>query len=352
MNYPCAKKSFLSAVSAICLVGCTEQNDNVALRFTEADFENTVVLNAEHNFPGIDIGMASEMCYHPDGLVLLGDMTKGKMLRVVDVGSRELRQSLLTRGRADNELFGISDISIARGEVVVSSMTENKILRLGLSDSLSVTASLTTERQFNNAVPYGDGYLTVASAPSYNRMEVLDDAGAVIDTIGSFPDIGFDAEAYNNALFQSNLAVSPDGRHVVLSCNSVDFIDIYGKDGNLSVRLHGPDHKLPGYKSRSFGMGVVYAFDPNKHSYSGITATDSGFYVGRLGVDLRTEEDLLKGISAIYFFSWSGEPETRYVLDEELTTFAVDEKNGIIYGVTNSDGTKEPELVSFAIPHD
>lgn len=40
------------------------------------------------------------------------------------------------------------------------------------------------------------------------------------------------------------------------------------------------------------------------------------------------------------------------VLDEELTTFAVDEKNGIIYGVTNSDGTKEPELVSFAIPHD
>ena len=49
---------------------------------------------------------------------------------------------------------------------------------------------------------------------------------------------------------------------------------------------------------------------------------------------------------------WSGEPETRYVLDEELTTFAVDEKNGIIYGVTNSDGIREPELVSFAIPHD
>ena len=40
------------------------------------------------------------------------------------------------------------------------------------------------------------------------------------------------------------------------------------------------------------------------------------------------------------------------VLDEELTTFAVDEKNGIIYGVTNSDGIREPELVSFAIPHD
>lgn len=349
------KKTAIIIAGAVLLVlaACsTGGDDSQYKRFSEEGFKNVDTLTAVHNFPEISFGRVSEMCYHPAGYILIADLAKGNMLQVVDVSNGKLYQTLISRGRANSELLGISEIRMDGEDVVVSSMTENKILRLGLSDSLSVTASLTTERQFNNAVPYGDGYLTVASAPSYNRMEVLDDAGAVIDTIGSFPDIGFDAEAYNNALFQPNLAVSPDGRHVVLSCNSVDFIDIYGKDGNLSVRLHGPDHKLPGYKSRSFGMGVVYAFDPNKHSYSGITATDSGFYVGRLGVDLRTEEDLLKGISAIYFFSWSGEPETRYVLDEELTTFAVDEKNGIIYGVTNSDGTKEPELVSFAIPHD
>ena len=96
----------------------------------------------------------------------------------------------------------------------------------------------------------------------------------------------------------------------------------------------------------------MFLFNPDKISYTAAAATDTGFYLGRVGVVVKGKEDLLRAINSLYFFSWSGVPETRYVLDEELTTFAVDEKNGIIYGVTNSDGISEPELVSFAIPRD
>lgn len=336
------------------LAACsTGGDDSQYKRFSEEGFKNVDTLTAVHNFPEISFGRVSEMCYHPAGYILIADLAKGNMLQVVDVSNGKLYQTLISRGRANSELLGISEIRMDGEDVVVSSMMENKILRLGLSDSLSVTASLTTERQFNNAVPYRDGYLTVASGTSHNRMEVLDGAGIVVDTLGCFPDLGFDAMAYNNALFLSKIAVSRDDGHIVLANMSVDIVDIYDGEGKLSCRLLGPDHIFPEYERRDFGGGAyMFLFNPDKISYTAAAATDAGFYLGRVGVVVKGEEDLSRAINSIYFFSWSGEPETRYVLDEELTTFAVDEKNGIIYGVTNSDGTKEPELVSFAIPHD
>ena len=335
------------------LAACsTGGDDSQYMRFSEEGFKNIDTLTAVHNFPEISLGRVSEMCYHPAGYILIADLAKGNMLQVVDVSSRKLYQTLISRGRANSELLGISEIRMDGEDIVVSSMMENKILRLALSDSLYVAASLTTERQFNNAVPYRDGYLTVASGTSHNRMEVLDGTGMVVDTLGSFPDLGFDAMAYNNALFLSKIAVSRDDGHIVLANMSVDIVDIYDGEGKLACRLLGPDHTLPEYERRDLGGAYMFLFNPDKISYTAAAATDTGFYLGRVGVVVKGKEDLLRAINSLYFFSWSGVPETRYVLDEELTTFAVDEKNGIIYGVTNSDGISEPELVSFAIPRD
>lgn len=328
---------------------CSDKETREVVNFTEADFGRTVQISAEHCFPDVELARPGVLCCHPDGYLLVSDVLQPKMLQVVDLNSKSVCGSLITKGRSSSELLGVASISLDGKDVIVAGTMDNKILRLRRSDSggMEVYESVTASRQYLRAVAFGGNYLTVASASSRNTMELLDGKGAVVDTLGSFPDLGFEKDAYSTSLLQSAIAVSPDKKHIALVNLPVDYMDIYDADGNLSARLRGPDLDEYSYKVSDMGIGKMYSFKPMKAAYMGVAATNKGFYAGRVGVWRETREDFAKGISSVYFFDWSGKPKIRYVLDTELVTFTVDAEGRILYGLRNTDsGT---ELVRFVL---
>ena len=313
--------------------------------FSEEDFDSTVELTAERCYSDMELGMPSAINVHPSGLLLLSDKSRPKMLQVIDTEEGIVCQSLVSKGRSGEELYGITDISIDGEDVILSSNMDSKIMRLKYTDKFEIASSSVLKKQFLRAVPYGNNYLTLASGHSGNRMEIYDTTGDAVDTLGTFPNVSFEKEAYTNALFQAKIDVSPDCDHIVVVSLPIDYIDIYDKTGELSCRLHGPDIAAPGYKKQNLGMGTMFSFEPRKMAYMSVVAADKSFLVGHVGVELVEESDLDRGISSIYEFSYSGKAKTHYKLNVELENFTVDTRKRIIYGITNAYGY--PELVRF-----
>ena len=334
-----------AVTSALISVSCGTEEKEAEMVFAETDFGKTVELKAERCFPDIELGMPGALNVHPAGFLMISDRSKPKMLQVIDLEDGSLCQSLVSKGRASQELYGITDISFDGEDVILSSTMDSKVMRLNYADGFEISSSCTLKNQFLRAVSYKQGYLTLASAYSGNRMEVFNTDGAIVDTLGSFPDLSFEKEAYTNALFQAKIAVSPDNSHIIVESLPIDYLDIYDKNGELVSRLHGPDTAAPEYKKRDLGMGVMYSFEPRKMAYMSVVASEKSFYAGHIGVDLKTKNDLDRGISSIYEFSYSGKARTNYKLDVELENFTVDTRNGVIYGITNAYGY--PELVRF-----
>lgn len=295
---------------------------------------------AEIRLQGIETGLAinrpCDVHYHPGGFLILSDTQDGMLLKIIEIASGR-EQLLLNRGRASQEALSVKDIAVTEDNgLFVSSPQDRKLIHYRLAadrQSFVLSGIVESEAQFLRAMPcLQGGYVLEASSSSGCRLLLADSAGAVTDTLGSFPAIPGNSVA-NNALFQSTLAVGPDGKTMATAYASLDYIDIY--DGmHLRARLSGPERAIPEVQVRSTPIGEAYSFSPVRNAYAGTSITTDGIWVGRIGVTISDEADYLRGISSIYRFALDGEPQRKYELDRELVSFDVDEAGGRIYGVT------------------
>lgn len=346
----------LSFLTFILFASCGQQKKEDSV-FTIDDFTKTVQLEGDDL--GIYLNGPSFVKFIPGGYLLFNDVSENYLAKIYELSSGR-EQLLLRKGRGPGEANSIWGMSTDGNGFILSAESERKMFFYQPGDSMfAQTKVIAPEHGVLEVTPAWDGYIMVEPDDG-NRFELIDDKGSVVDSLGSFPDLGGEISPDNSSL-QSSLAVDPVGKKTVSVYRRMDYIELY-EGAKLVKRMHGPDQEIYrlrkvqsvsdlsssdiiGMEVTSGGQILATVITPSKIAWQDVyIAPGDGFYVGRIGINVNGTEDEQKGISSIFKFSLDGEPETIYRLDHELVTFAMDPDAGVFYGVTTD---MEPKVLSF-----
>lgn len=151
------------------------------------------------------------------------------------------------------------------------------------------------------------------------------------------PNLKITSELPENILgdiFSSFMDVKPDKSKIVLVGRYLDAIEIYDTEGNLLTMLKGPD-KLFDFKfdiESSLNRGAMIKLQETRRAYIGVKTTNQQIYVLYSGKE-RKDPTNYSYSNIIYTFDWDGNPINKYELDAQISSFAIDEKNNIIYAL-------------------
>ena len=143
-------------------------------------------------------------------------------------------------------------------------------------------------------------------------------------------------------LYNSVMRIKPDGSRVVTALDLFKRIDVFKPGGELEFSIVFPEVKVepdvanPGNRMEK----------DTRRFYSWLNVTDN--YIYALNVDMSFEE-YLNGDSdkstTLEVFDWTGEPVCKYVFDQRIYAFAVDEQNRQIFGLNDKKIESQPYFV-------
>ncbi len=347
------KKGITILLLALCAASCGRQAADVAPRTFTLDSFETVALSAgagkTYGSDGLFLGDPHIIRVHPDGYLVVLDVSNTDQLTIIDLATGRIQTSV-KHGRGPNETISVRDITVRDGDIWLSGLSDQKILRLvhdRQQRSFTPETVCRTADQFLRAVPFTEErILTLASASSDNRFHLLGRDGITRDTVGVFPVSGHIAETAkpNNAVYQSDISVAPDGRHTAVACRSLEYIDIYDADMNLQTRLQGPQGIDPAVKVIGTEAGYRFVQDPLWFVFNDVVADNDGFAVGYIGISPKTDADFDAGINTILTFDWKGRPQNAYKLESDIVSFDIDRRNNKMYCLAN---TPEPVILVY-----
>lgn len=295
------------------------------------------------------LGNPLELKFHPEGFIVLHEFQLQKQITVVDLKTGNIQQ-LVNRGRGPNEMLSARNIDIHDGDIWVSGQMDGKCMKLSLnkdSRTFEIAGIFDLfDARFTQAYPFVDNLFLILSNPiSGKRMEIVDEHGVLLREVGSFPQIPNNSGLVpNNAFFQSSVGISPNNKHVVVACKSIDYIDIY--DGNVALqkRLHGPAGVSPVFEEVKVGESVHFAQTPMFHAWRYISTHNDRFFVSYVGVEDRPGDNKQSFANRIFSFDWTGNPQECYCFDTPLVGYDVDWEDKKLYCITQ---TPEPEILIF-----
>ena len=165
-----------------------------------------------------------------------------------------------------------------------------------------------------------------ATFESDRKLVAYDFDGNLISYFGNYPEGYEDAPVLNKfTWFDHDFAVHSDGSCFVAAHKRTDMLEFYDKDLMMFRRIQGPDNFYPPTE-RNMEFRPGYFFP---------VATDDCFYVlydGRVYNQNSPERYLQRNLLV---FDWEGKPLKHYQLSEGIIHFSLDEKNRVIYGVSD-----------------
>ena len=345
----------LSALLCILMLSsCTQrqEGDVRTEHYTLDDFE-TVEMKDSDAVPvlvsGLDLLMPYRMRHVGNGILALQDNGHPEgMLTIIDT-RRDTVTYHVTKGRGPGEMLTIFQVSVKDGDIWLSGPQDRKVMRITLCDDGSISdTTFVMKDDFWSTVPFGTGsVLALSKAFSGNRLDLRSLSGEILDTAGTFPVLKDSPQTPpDNALFQSEIAVSPDSRHTAVACLSFEYIDIYDKDLNLTHRLSGPEGVPQKAELLSVPIGKIYSQKPDYNIHRCLACNDKEFMVGYIGLELTDPSQLATQARTILSFDWEGRPLKAYHFESELTYFDIDWENDILYGLVNSD---EPYILKWQL---
>ncbi len=180
-------------------------------------------------------------------------------------------------------------------------------------------------------------------------MTLVTDKGDSIRSAGSFPPVKVaPGVQLMNGLVQSTITVSPDRRHTAIACQTVDYIDIYDRNLELSKRLRGPIGAEPEFLMQEVQNGMfVLTQEPRFDVFGPCVSGDDGFLVVYKGDEVKTRENPEKEAHTILSFDWNGKPLKCYSFDHPVWCFDVDAEGKKMYVATRDPESLEPEILIY-----
>lgn len=225
-----------------------------------------------------------------------------------------------------NGVFSISDLHLLRfNTFTVGNDNKVKITKtVLLKGSLPYEIVMVNE---NNLFSLG---LTISTD---KRMAVFDTTGSVIKYAGELlPGKGKNTPpAIHNQACKGVLKVTPDGKHIVVSAQHSDYLDVYNKEGRLLHRFSGPKNFLPVYEVAGVSETPVMAIDDKKamYGYIGIACSNEYIYALYSGNPFKGNYEG----NLIHVYDMKGKFIKTYALDQKISFFTFDNDNNRFYGI-------------------
>ena len=287
--------------------------------------------------------------YHPSGNIILLERGVKSQLKVVDL-SEKTAEGILPRGRGPGEAVTPWDLSVdTDGTLWVSDVSTQKLVSFSMGDdgSFRFVGERKLKSQVMRAIPFKNkNTLILSSSSSGNRMCLLDAAGTVVDTVGTFPysDV-LDRSVLRNSVFQSDISVAHDGE-VIVCCKSFNIIDVYDPEMSECRRLVGPEPIDVGVVVRETPIGVMYVQKPFVKVFDGVAAGRGEFMVGYVGAYAEGAPETSDGAVKLLLFDIEGRPSMLFETPRPFRSFDVDWKNRKVYILTSGESSRV-EVYSF-----
>ena len=164
-------------------------------------------------------------------------------------------------------------------------------------------------------------------------------------SMGLYPDtlLGLPPFAYDEVYF-GGLHISLKGDKLIFNYYNTDIISIYDTAGRLLVSKQGPDalsHKMKLFKTDK-GVSIVPLKDARFGYLSPVKASGNRIMILYNGKKVSKRDE---SSGELFVFNDSLQPQTRYLLSENIFDFDIDWQSHRIYGLTN---VNSPRVVVFA----
>ncbi|ULB33762.1 BF3164 family lipoprotein [Proteiniphilum propionicum] len=280
-----------------------------------------------------------------DTLLFICDPYDSKTMTVLDVRSNRCIDRILQTGSGPGEVsgslrFSLSSIHNKLYVFQIQSGIFNTYDILGKSLTLAESVHIkerpanvvATERALVGIGPFEEG-----------RYHIYDREGNLMNHAGMYPS----EEKAQNAharffLHQGNLCSQPGGMYFALGSSYSDNLEFYKiKDGQTELlKKYGTGNKVQARFDNTLQLD-----DNCLLGYKSSYATDQYCYMLYSGKTFVENNRRVSWGKNIFVFEWNGNFVKSFRLSHEILAFAIDEFNGIIYGIVLHEG--EAAIMKF-----
>lgn len=339
------------ALSALAMSGCgtTPTEEVRSFDFTSFNVIDLSTVEPERVSPQeMIIGLSGNICMVSDSIMAIDIFNSDKMqLWLLNVNSGEFSQCLY-RGRGPKECLGVTNIWEDGGYLFAGGFDDHKVMKIAVNpDSLTTDIECIAElpEYFIKVITLSDSTLLYSPSivPDVRYLSVSMD-GTVTDTVGEFllTDRLEEGIRPENHMFQTEIALSPDERHMVASGTFWPMIEIYSVPFDKTIVLNGPieiDSKIEKTQYGAFQTPLWLIL-------RNLNVCDDGFAVRFMGIKPYVDDSFNEDESLL-FFDWEGNPTKRFKLGRKITAFTVDFKSMTLYALMDDP---EPMVVKYALP--
>lgn len=338
-------------LSLLILAACYDSRQYPdASRFSFDDFKECVELKGD-SIAFDDILLKPVKIHLIDSFLITKNRNTEQIYHIFNMQSKEKVGECVSFGIGPNEMIDPTLIPSHDGNIwlldrnrrVLYICDQSKFL---YENKVEVKRAISYKEFCNDIIPFSGGkFLASMHTFAHKRFFLFDANGDTIFTKGDYiPLSSLNTDVEKIEGFVNNLAVNEEGTKVVVAYKRTDLIEFYDADMNLLKRLHGPDHFFPEVHQEGDLIRSNKGFERDGYLYPH-TVGERVYvlYSGKV-FDPKDTGHYLR--NKILVFDWEGNPIKYYQLDTPIFDFVVDEKVGMVYGLTDNP---ESHIVQFRI---
>jgi hypothetical protein len=334
-------KIYMKKIYLIILIFCAGCTNGIKIKVNDSAIQfNLFPSTGSLTFTALSDELLEEpatMILYQDKLII-GTFCKGhdKHVAIFSLDKNRILKEMIGYGQGPEEMLSCK-IGLFEDKIWLYDMTKRRIGIVAVDSFLMYKQPVISQHRlelhyytvamFSDSIILGTNDLTSSSKISYinlntNSISVQGDYAYLPDDTPLSASIDA-ASCY--------VAVNPVTKDILLSYRYTDMIEIYTPDGKLKHALHGPmgfdiDFQAQTRENYSF---MAKTRNTRKAYVDTPCVTEKNIYLLFSGCK-RNEENWSSG-TELHVFSWDGRPLKRYLLEEPLRTFVIDESRQIIY---------------------
>jgi len=320
----------------------------ISISCTKNKFEERVISNfpIEQNLKGRNTKIKM---YCPviidiiDTNLLIVDICSDDAFHVFNLKTLEKIGSFGSKGKGPNEFvspqyFGQNKVTQEGSYIFVFDDGKLSFSKVDIGKALQGNDFITEEIK----VPYelgafskdilmlNNGWFVGTSMSGNGTLGISDESGNQTKWIDDFPDVDYlIPEDVKQIIYQSVIAMKPDGSRLVIANISFKYILVYNTNGDLEFRTKFTKIKTPKFYSMNDLMQ-----DDTRNYYTCVYANDEYFFALDCNQTILDFKKGSKSKSRIEVYSWDGQSICLLNLDSPARYFTIDEETNTIYAVT------------------
>ena len=343
-------KKLQSIIFLSLLVSCTLNENKIedAVYFTYNDFGNPIELKGEI-LPTEKLWKPTRI-YFTDSVFVLVDNHYGDFfVQVRNKNNLDLISENIPKGIGPDERLSCWTLQINSDYIWALDMQAQKMTAYSKDDFLSYSNVKPYKTVTFNDWPVGTisllnkTFIGSCLTDTINLLSLYDYNGIRDNTQkNKHPLLNIETENIisKKRLFEHRIQYSEENNKVVVFYVYTDLIEIYDENLNLLSRIQGPDFFLPKLDMRDNFIHTIK--EKTKFAYTIGCLTSAEIWALYYGTS--PDDKGIKLPNRIFVFDYNGKPLRSYNLEYPIYMFSIDEKNSILYGLSEYP---EPCIIKF-----